>query len=110
MRARRRLASGDRVGGAVHSEGDLGRGIRQLERGGDLAAALETTQPAANRQAINAALRAVETVRHDLRIAVTAAAIEEGFNLSEIACAFGISRQLVQRNALEARALPPAAE
>lgn len=87
----------------VASEAVLRRGVRRLEQGADLTSTLMSARPAERRRGINDALRALETVRHNFRIAVTAAALEEGMNLSDIGRVFGISRQLVQRYAQEAK-------
>jgi hypothetical protein len=89
----------------VASERVLRRGIARLESGEEIASALEATQAAERRQEVNEALEALQLARHDLRVAVLAAGLEEGMSLSEVARGFGISRQLVQRLAKENRLL-----
>jgi DNA-directed RNA polymerase sigma subunit (sigma70/sigma32) len=89
---RRQLVAAERV---------LRRGIVRLEEGEEIASALEATQAADRRQDVNDALDALQLARHDLRVAVLAAGLEEGMSLSEVARGFGISRQLVQRLAKE---------
>ncbi len=83
----------------------LRRGIRGIEEGEPIARALRTTKAGERRQNVNDALENLQIARHDLRTAVIAAGLEEGMSLSEVARAFGISRQLVQRHAKETRAL-----
>ncbi len=84
-------------------EGVLRRGIRRVEQGDSLASTLELTRPGEARQTVNDALRSLAAARHDMRVAVTAAALEEGLSVSDIARSFGISRQLVQRYVQETK-------
>ena len=94
---RRQLLVGERV---------LKRGIARLESGEDIASAHAAPRAAERRQDTNDALTALQLARHDLRIAVLAAGLEEGMSLSEVARGFGISRQLVQRLAKDNHLVP----
>jgi hypothetical protein len=90
----------------VVAERVLKRGITRLETGEEIASALAGTRAAERRQEVNDALESLAFARHDLRIAVLAAGLEEGMSLSEVARGFGISRQLVQRLAKENGLVP----
>ena len=94
---RRQLLTAERI---------LKRGIKRVQSGDDISVALAETQAAQRREDVNHALNALQMARHDLRIAVLAAGLEEGMSLSEVARGFGISRQLVQRLAKEQRLAP----
>jgi DNA invertase Pin-like site-specific DNA recombinase len=90
----------------VASERVLKRGISRIEAGEEIASALAATQAADRREAVNVALESLALARHELRVAVLAAGLEEGMSLSEVARGFGISRQLVQRLAKEHHLAP----
>lgn len=79
------------------------RALRIVEAGGDVAAGLAVAAPSATRQNMNDALEAVEKTRHDVRLLVFAAGLDEGMTIGELGRAFGFSRQLASRYAREAR-------
>ncbi len=108
IRAIERLLEADQVvrHELVVSERVLKRGITRLKAGEEIGSALAATQAADRRQGVNDALESLQLARHDLRIAVLSAGLEEGMSLSEVARGFGISRQLVQRLAKENHLLP----
>ena len=83
------------------AERTIRKGIKNLNAGESIESALIATRAAERRQDINEVLEVLQLARHNLRIAVIDAGLEEGMSLSEIARGFGISRQLVQRMAKE---------
>ena len=70
---------------------------------GPLVDALVETRAGQARVNLNKALDNMESARKEVRAAMTDVAIEDGANLSQLARALGVSRQLVSRLALESR-------
>jgi hypothetical protein len=85
------------------TEVGIRRALQRTQRGMDLGTALSALDPAASRQAMNDALKAVEQARHAMRLAVFATALDQGISIGELGRIFGISRQLAARYAKEAR-------
>jgi len=84
------------------------RGLDEAGRGGDVWAAFTAVDPAAVRESMNQALKAVEQTRHRMRLAVFASALERGTSIGELGRLFGFSRQLAARYAKEAEGAPVA--
>jgi hypothetical protein len=85
------------------SEVTLRRALKKVDQGSSVASAVLAVNPAETRQRINDALLMVEQRRHDARRTVFAAALEEGMSVSDLARAWGFSRQMAARYAKEAR-------
>jgi hypothetical protein len=81
------------------------RALKKAMEGADVASAVAQSQPADTRQTMNDALNAAEKARHDARLMVFAAGLEEGMSIGELGRMFGFSRQLASRYAKEARSL-----
>jgi hypothetical protein len=84
----------------------LRRAIRMLSDGSDIATTLAATRAADVRQGANEVLGALETARHNSRLSVFAAGLDEGMTIGELARVWGFSRQLASRYAREARTTP----
>jgi hypothetical protein len=80
------------------------RSIKLLEQGGDVTAALNTAFPSETRAVMNSALKEVEQARHELRLFVFAACLDQGVSIAELSRQYGFSRQLAARYARDARA------
>jgi len=75
-----------------------------LEQGGGIRDTFQRVVPTDPRLAITAALQKLVKARHQLRLAVFAAGLEEGMTIGELSRFWGFSRQLGARYAKEARA------
>jgi len=64
---------------------------------------LERLRVAERRERVSSAVDAFEAARHDVRLELVVAAQEDGRNLSDVARALGVSRQLTSRLGAEAR-------
>jgi hypothetical protein len=80
------------------------RALKRARAGHDLASSLAAARPAANRLAMNDALKAVEAARHEIRLNVFAEGLRQGMTIGELGRSYGFSRQLAARYAKEARA------
>jgi len=85
------------------NETALRKAIRDIRRGLSIASTLESADAVAARLMVNEGLESVATARHELRLAVTAAGLEEGMSIGDLGRAWGISRQLASRLAREVR-------
>ena len=79
------------------------RAIREMEKGSTVAATMEATTAGFGRQQVYEGLEALTLARHELRLAVTVAGLEEGMTAADLGRAWGISRQLASRLVKEAR-------
>lgn len=70
---------------------------RILEEGGSVAGALRAVGADEARQAMTAVLDDFERRRHDSRLSLIAADLDEGSTINEISRTWGISRQLASR-------------
>ena len=86
------------------AEADVRRALKLAQGGADVGTALMASNPAQTRQAMNAALDAVELARHNMRLRIFRVGLEGGLTIGELGRAFGFSRQLASRLAKEARA------
>jgi hypothetical protein len=84
------------------------RALRKAKDGADVAAAIVASQPGDTRHMMNDALSAAMKARHQARLMVFAAGLEEGVSIGELGRMFGISRQLASRYAKEVRTLTEA--
>jgi hypothetical protein len=89
------------------SEATIRRALTGSYNGMEITDAVLAAQPAASRGSMNDALKAVEVARHRLRLAVFAAALDDGVSIGELGRMFGFSRQLAARYAKEARGPGP---
>lgn len=78
------------------------RGLKALEQGKDVATILGAVDVKSARQQLNETLEAFEHCRHQVRLALTAAGMDEGMTISDTGRAWGVSRQLASRYAHEA--------
>ncbi len=76
---------------------------RRIERGSPLEEVMEASGAHSARQELTDALAEFERHRHRTRLALTAAALEEGMSIGQIGRAWGFSRQLAARYAREVR-------
>ena len=76
---------------------------RRLAKGAPLEEVMEASGARSARQELTDTLAEFERHRHRTRLALTAAALEEGMSIGEIARAWGFSRQLAARYAREVR-------
>jgi hypothetical protein len=79
------------------------KGLRMLDRGVEINEALRVLNAAERRQRMTDRLSELEACRHQLRLSITVAGLEEGMSIGDIGRAFGVSRQLASRMAKEAR-------
>ena len=79
------------------------KGLKDLQKGLPIAATLEDVDVRVARQRLNDALEALEYSRHQVRLALTAAGLEEGMTVADTGRAWGVSRQLASRYARETR-------
>jgi hypothetical protein len=70
---------------------------RRIEAGMPAVDALESVNATTIRQELVDAFDNFETLRHQMRVALIALALEEEASLSDVARALGVSRQLVSR-------------
>ncbi len=81
----------------------LRRAQKLLEMGGGIRDTFEEVAPTGPRLAITVALQKLVKARHQLRLSVFAAGLEEGMTIGELSRFWGFSRQLGARYAKEAR-------
>jgi hypothetical protein len=81
----------------------LQKGLELLDRGVGLDEAMRTLNAAERRLLMTDHIAEFEERRHQLRLSITVAALEEGMSIGDIARAFGVSRQLASRMAKQAR-------
>jgi hypothetical protein len=74
---------------------------RRMESGTPAVEALESVNASVVRQELASAVEEFETSRYKVRLAFIAVALDQGANMSEIARALGVSRQLVSRMAAD---------
>lgn len=79
------------------------RALAMVDKGVDAEVALAEIHPSSVRHSLNEALDAAEQARHEMRVLVFAVLLERGVSVSELARAFGFSRQMAARYAKEAR-------
>jgi hypothetical protein len=82
----------------------LRRAQKLLEQGGGIRETFHKVAPTDPRLAITLALQKLVKARHQLRLSVFAAGLEEGMSIGELSRFWGFSRQLGARYAKEARA------
>ncbi len=87
-----------------YSRKRLEQGIKALELGASMEAALTESDSAERRTKMTDLLAEFEAARHQLRLSVAATGLEEGMTIGAIGRALGISRQLAARIAKEAAA------
>jgi hypothetical protein len=75
--------------------------ISRVERGDEMVDAIVGVNGATVRPEVTEAMDAFEVARHQVRVAMVAAALEQGATASEVGRALGISRQLAARLASE---------
>jgi len=85
------------------AETTLRRALKKMEGGSDLATAVFSTEPTTTRSTITEAIEAAESARHQMRVLIFAAGLEQGMSIGELGRLFGFSRQLAARYAKEAR-------
>lgn len=81
----------------------LQKAIRGIRTGSSIASTLDSADAVSARLHVNEGLETLATARHELRLAVTAAGLDEGMSIGDLGRAWGISRQLASRLAKEAR-------
>ena len=79
------------------------RTARLIDKGAPLDEVMEASGARSARQEFTDAMAEFERHRHSTRITLTAAALEEGMTIGQIARAWGFSRQLAARYAREPR-------
>ncbi len=89
------------------AEAVLRRAIKRLEQGEPIVTALRESGAFQSAHVINETLTVLERNRRDLRSAVIFGTGEEGVSLGQLAREIGVSRQLLQRVAKEAREPSP---
>lgn len=95
LTVRERLREAERV---------LKRALKVFEQGATIAETFEGIPSAEPRQAaLMDAIKDLTAARHQLRVAVITAGIDEGMSIGQLGRSFGISRQLAARYAKEAR-------
>jgi hypothetical protein len=87
------------------AESDVRRALKLAQSGSDIATAVVACNPAGTREAMNDALDAVESARHEMRLKIFRVGLDEGMSIGDLGRAFGFSRQLASRIAKEARSL-----
>jgi hypothetical protein len=75
--------------------------ISRVERGEPMVEAIQGVDGSNVRPEVTEAVEVFEKVRHQLRVAMFALALEQGATLSEVGRALGFSRQLASRLAAE---------
>jgi len=76
-----------------------------LSMGATVESTMEATRAAETRAGANSVLDDLESARHQARVSMFAAALNEGMTIAELGRAWGISRQLSARYAKEASAI-----
>ena len=84
----------------------LKRASKALSEGAAIATTLEASGAAETRAGANDVLQALESARHQSRLSIFAAGLDEGMTIGDLARAWGFSRQLASRYAKEARGEP----
>ena len=84
-------------------EASYRRMARRVEQGVDIGTAMGSLGANVQRQELTDTLDEFEHCRHRTRLAITAAALEEGMTIGDVGRAWGFSRQLAARYAKEAR-------
>ena len=79
------------------------KGLKLLDSDVSLRQALADLNTAERRLRMTDMLNEFDECRHQLRISITAAGLEEGMSIGDIGRAFGVSRQLAARFAKEVR-------
>ncbi len=87
----------------LESKKGFTKGMKLLDSGVSLSQALADLNAAERRLRMTDMLNEFDECRHQLRISITAAALEEGMSIGDIGRAFGVSRQLAARFAKEVR-------
>jgi phage terminase large subunit-like protein len=80
-----------------HYEAVIADLIARVERGGEMVEAIVGVNAATVRTEVTKAMEAFEAARHRVRVAMVAAALDQGASASEVARALGFSRQLASR-------------
>jgi hypothetical protein len=78
--------------------------IARVDQGDEMVEAIQGVNGAKVRPEVTEAMDAFEAARHQVRLAMVAAALEQGASASEVGRALGISRQLASRLASEVEA------
>jgi hypothetical protein len=84
-------------------EGLYRRTAKKLARGTDLATAMKSVRASDARGELAEAFDDFEYCRHQLRLSMTSAGLDEGMTIGHVGKALGISRQLAARYAKETR-------
>ncbi len=71
--------------------------VRSLQQGKPVEECLAAVDAAQTRKSMTAVLEEFELARHDSRMALIAAGVDEGMSINRLAKAWGISRQLASR-------------
>jgi len=101
----RLMASGEELRDLLaESRQGFTQGLTLLEGGVPLDQALTDLHTAERRLRMTEVLSRFDECRHNLRISITAAGLDEGMSIGDIGRAFGVSRQLAARFAKEVRA------
>ena len=79
------------------------RGLKALQQGKPVAAILEDVGVRDARLQLNDALEALEHHRRQVRLALTSAGLDEGMTIADTGRAWGFSRQLAARYAMQTR-------
>ncbi len=66
------------------AESDVRRALKLALNGSDIATAVVACNPAGTRQAMNDALDAVESARHDMRLRIFRVGLDEGMTIGEL--------------------------
>jgi len=81
----------------LHYEAVTADLIARVERGDEMVDAIVGVNGATKRTEVTEAIDAFEAARHRVRVAMVAAALDQGASASEVARALGFSRQLASR-------------
>lgn len=84
----------------IHLRSTRGRyrkALQLLQKGESVEGSLEAAAAAETRESMTAALDRFEQVRHNSRMSLIAAGVEEGMSINRVGKTWGISRQLASR-------------
>jgi hypothetical protein len=79
--------------------------LKSLEQGTRISAALNDVHAGSARLALTETLESFENIRHQSRLTLIAAGLNEGMSIGELGRSWRFSRQLASRYAKEARSL-----
>ena len=98
LEAAKDLHSSLRTGEAVYR-----KGLDSLREGVGVALAMDAVRAGAARTQLSECLEEFERCRHEVRLSLIVAGLDEGMSLGELGKAWGFSRQMASRYAEEAR-------